>query len=300
MTAATTASVEAGPLVGRVVVVTGAARGLGRAYTRELCRQGAAVVANDMDEAALRETVDALDRVHPVACDVTDPGAPGMLLDAALRRYGRLDALVANAGLLRSGPILRLGDDDLRLLLDVHVIAALRLMRVVGGYWRGEAKAGRTVAAATVLTTSAAGLYGFRAEAAYSAAKAAVAILARVVADELGRYGATVNAVAPVARTRLTEWLGTHTGGPARDPLAPEHVAPVVAWLIGPAARGVTGRVIEVGNGRISIPDGWRPGAPHTLPPLMSAEHADTLLSHLFAAVAPPPALLAPEAGPVV
>jgi len=110
-----------------------------------------------------------------------------------------------------------------------------------------------------VLTTSAAGLYGFQAEAAYSASKAAVAMLARVAADELGRYGVTVNAMAPAARTRLTEWL------PGDEQWAPETVAPVLAWLVGPSARDVTGRVIEVGNGQLSMPDGWRPGRSYSL-----------------------------------
>ena len=210
------------PLAGRTVIVTGAARGLGRAYTLELCRQGAAVVADDIDEAALKEVADAArdlpGSVHAVVCDVTGPDAPRTLLDAALRGYGQLHGLVSNAGLLRSGPILQLDDSDLRLLLEVHVTAPFRLLRAAGSYWRAEAKAGRAVEAAVVLTTSAAGLYGFRAEAAYSAAKAAVAMLARVGADELGRYGATVNAVAPVARTRLTEWLGEAPRQPRRRP----------------------------------------------------------------------------------
>jgi NAD(P)-dependent dehydrogenase (short-subunit alcohol dehydrogenase family) len=117
-----------GPLAGRVVIVTGAARGLGRAYTLELCRQGAAVVATDVDEAALKEAADAVrdvpGRLHAQACDITDPDAPRLLLRTALRRYGQLHGLVSNAGLLRSGPVLRLDDDDLRLLLDVHVTAA--------------------------------------------------------------------------------------------------------------------------------------------------------------------------------
>jgi methylmalonyl-CoA mutase cobalamin-binding domain/chain len=280
------------PLAGRVVIVTGAARGLGRAYTLELCRQGVAVVANDIDEAALKETVDAAGTAHAVVHDVTDPAAPRALLDAALRRYGQVHGLVANAGLLRSGPILRLSDDDLRLLLDVHVAAPLRLLRVLGGYWRGEAKAGRAVPAAAVLTTSAAGLYGFRGEAAYSAAKAAVAVLAKVAADELGRYGATVNAIAPAARTRLTGWLPEHPGD---DPWSPEHVAPVLAWLLGPDARDVTGRVIEVGNQQVSVPDDWRPGTPYPLPPRMSTVDAGTLLPRMFAGASVPPALLGPE-----
>jgi methylmalonyl-CoA mutase cobalamin-binding domain/chain len=274
----------ASPLAGRVVIVTGAARGLGRAYTLELCRQGVAVVANDVDEAALKETVDAAGSAHPVVHDVTDPAAPRVLLDAALRRYGQVHGLVANAGLLRSGPLLRLSDDDLGLLLDVHVTAPFRLLRVLGGYWRGEAKAGRGVPAAAVLTTSAAGLYGFRGEAAYSAAKAAVAMLAKVAADELGRYGATVNAIAPAARTRLTGWLPERPGD---DPWAPEHVAPVVAWLLGPGAREITGRVVEVGNQQVSVPDGWRPGTPYP-----STGEPDALLPGVFAAAAVPPPLL--------
>jgi methylmalonyl-CoA mutase cobalamin-binding domain/chain len=290
---------QPGPLSGRVVIVTGAARGLGRAYTVELCRQGAAVVANDLDEAALGEaaaaTADLPGSVHPVACDVTDPDTPRILLDAALRRYGQLHGLVSNAGLLRSGPILRLQDEDVRLLLDVHVTAAFRLLRVIGGYWRAEAKAGRAIDAAAVLTTSAAGLYGFRAEAAYSAAKAAVAMLARVAADEMARYQVTVNAIAPVARTRLTSWLGDSPVAPDRDPWAAEHVAPVVAWLIGPAAREVTGRVIEAGNGQLSVPGGWQPGTPHPLPPLMSPEQAQALLPRVLGGAGPPAPLLAAD-----
>ena len=285
----------AGPLAGRVIIVTGAARGLGRAYTAELCRQGAAVVASDIDGAALKDAVADLGDACPVACDVTDPAAPRRLLDAALRRYGQVHGLVSNAGLLRSGPILRLDDEDLRLLFDVHVTASFRLLRAAGRYWRGEAKSGRAVDAAVVLTTSAAGLYGFRAEAAYSAAKAAVAMLAVVAADELGRYGATVNAVAPAARTRLTSWLGEAPGGAEADPWAAEHVAPVVAWLLGQGARGVTGRIIEAGGGQVSVPAGWQPGGVRALPPLMSPGQAQALLPALLAAAAPPPGLVTPE-----
>jgi len=290
------------PLAGRVVIVTGAAHGLGRAYALELCRQGAAVVVDDIDEAALKEVTDAAadlpGSVHAIACDVTGSDAPRTLLDAALRRYGQLHGLVSNAGLLRSGPILGLADSDLRLLLDVHVTAPFRLLRAVGGYWRAESKAGRGVEASVVLTTSAAGLYGFRAEAAYSAAKAAVAMLARVGADELGRYGATVNAVAPVARTRLTEWLGEAPASRGEDPLAADHVAPVIAWLLGPAARNVTGRVLEAGNGRISAPGTWQPGPQFPLPSLMSPEAGDILLPRVLASAVPPPEVLTSQDDP--
>jgi methylmalonyl-CoA mutase cobalamin-binding domain/chain len=287
---------RSGPLAGRVVIVTGAARGLGRAYALEVCRQGGAVVANDVDQAALTGLTEAAEgmpgSMHLVVQDITDPDAPATLLRSALSRYGQLHGLVSNAGLLRSGPILQLTDDDLRLLLDVHVTAAFRLLRALGGYWRSEHKAGRTIDASVVLTTSAAGLYGFRAEAAYSAAKAAVAMLARVGADELGRYGTTVNAIAPTARTRLTAWLGESTVATADDPLATEHVAPVVAWLLGPTARDVTGRVLEAGNGRISAPISWQPGPLFPLPPLMDSEAADALLRRVLATAPQPPGVL--------
>jgi methylmalonyl-CoA mutase cobalamin-binding domain/chain len=288
---------EARPLAGRVVIVTGAARGLGRAYTGELVRQGAAVVATDVDEAALKEAAEAAgSSVRPYVCDITDPQAPRALLDAALSRFGQLHGLVSNAGLLRSGPVLRLPDEDLRLLLDVHVAASFRLLRVLGGYWRGEAKAGRPAGASVVLTTSAAGLYGFRAEAAYSAAKAAVAMLARVAADEMARYQVTVNAVAPAARTRLTSWLGDGPGEVGLDPWAAEHVAPVVAWLLGPGAREVTGRVIEAGNGQVSVPAPWQPGTAVPLPPLMSPAQAQDLLPRVLGGAGAPPGLLAADA----
>jgi hypothetical protein len=125
---------------------------------------------------------------------------------------------------------------------------------------------------------------------------AAVAMLTAVAADELGRYGATVNAVAPAARTRLTGWLGDGPGGPDRDPWAPEHVAPVVAWLLSPSAREITGRVIEAGNGQISVPGGWRPGTAYPLPPLMSPAQARTLLPQVLASAQPLPGLLTPDA----
>lgn len=293
---------RSGPLAGRVVIVTGAARGLGRAYALEICRQGGAVVGNDVDEAALTGLTQAAEglpgSVHLAAVDITDPDAPATLLRAALSRYGQLHGLVSNAGLLRSGPILQLADDDLRLLLDVHVTAAFRLLRALGGYWRAEHKAGRTIDASVVLTTSAAGLYGFRAEAAYSAAKAAVAMLARVSADELGRYGTTVNAIAPAARTRLTSWLGESTATAADDPLATDHVAPVVAWLLGPTARDVTGLVLEAGNGRISVPASWQPGPLFPLPPLMDPIAADALLQRVLATAPQPPEVLTSQQDP--
>jgi hypothetical protein len=121
-------------------------------------------------------------------------------------------------------------------------------------------------------------------------------MLARVAADEMGRYQVTVNAVAPVARTRLTSWLGESPGSAGSDPVAAEHVAPVVAWLLGPSAREVTGRVIEAGNGQVSVPAPWQPGTAFPLPPAMSPAQAQDLLPRVLGGAGTPPELLAADA----
>ena len=289
------------PLTGRVVAVTGAAHGLGRAYALALCAQGAAVVVNDLDVAALDELAATADhgpgRIAVVPGDVTAPDTPRRLLDAALGGFGALHGLVSNAGVLRSGPLLRLDDVDLRLILDVHVTATFQLLRLMGRYWRAEAKAARAVDASVILTTSAAGLYGFRAEAAYSSAKAATATLTRVAADEFGRFGARVNAVAPAARTRLTPWLGRPPANQADDLLAAERVAPVIAWLLSDAAKDVTGRVFEVGHGLVSVPRPWQPGEPVALPAEAVPAEVDDAVRKALARSPQPPDILAAETG---
>jgi methylmalonyl-CoA mutase cobalamin-binding domain/chain len=267
-------------LAGKVVIVTGAARGLGWAYTERLLAEGAAVVINDLDADALERCIagraaaaaESRDELaagnEPVAAvpgDISDPATGDALVRAALDRFGRLDAVIANAGLLRSGVLVKITPEEFDAVQAVHVRGTFLLLRAAARYWRSEAKAGREVQAAALATTSSAGLYGFLGEAAYSAAKAAIAALTLVAAEELARYGVTVNAIAPVARTRLTRWMG-EAEDEADDAYAAAHVAPAAAWLISDAARAVSGRVFEVGGDVVSIADGWRPGAAAPLP----------------------------------
>jgi methylmalonyl-CoA mutase cobalamin-binding domain/chain len=272
------------PLAGRVVIVTGAARGLGRAYTELLVREGAAVVANDLDADGLPSH----EAIAPLPGDVADTDTAAALVRTALDRFGRLDAIVCNAGLLRSGPLVRISPEDFDAVHAVHVRGTFLLLQAAARHWRTEAKAGRPVEAAVVTTTSSAGLYGFLGEAAYSAAKAAIAALTLVAAAELERYGVTVNAVAPAARTRMTEWMGEAPGDEPDDPYAAANVAPVVAWLVSGAARHVSGRVFEVGGDRIAVADGWRQAAAAELPRVAAVGDAGAVVEQLLAQGPPP------------
>jgi methylmalonyl-CoA mutase cobalamin-binding domain/chain len=284
-------------LAGRVAVVTGAAHGLGAAYVERLLLEGAAVVANDVDRDALDE-LGASDALTTLSGDVADPATAAALLRRSISTFGRLDAIVANAGLLRLGPLLKIAVEDLDALHAVHLRGTFLLLQTAARYWRAEAKAGREVAAAAVTTTSSAGLYGFLGEAAYSAVKAGIAAMTVVAAEELARYGVTVNAVAPLARTRLTRWMG-EAGDGEENPFAPENVAPVAAWLVSEAARDVTGRVFEVGGGALSLADGWRRAGSADMPSGTTVVEAGSLVERLVArGPEPRPVLRASAAAP--
>jgi len=249
----------------RVVLVTGAGRGIGRAHALAMAADGHRVVVNDRGTGAdgrgdsrspADEVVAEILAVggEGVAShgDVCDEGDAAAMVGLALDTWGRLDAVVNNAGILRSGLLLRTGPEEWRAVLEVHVIGTMLVTRAAAAFWRDEAKAGRTVDASVVNTSSTAGLFGFVGEPAYSAAKAGVIGFTLTAAAELGRYGVRVNAVAPAAATRLTAWAGDNPS------MAPELVSPVVVWLAGPRSVGVTGRVLEAGGGTISAISGWQ------------------------------------------
>ncbi|MFG3510918.1 SDR family oxidoreductase [Streptomyces bobili] len=265
-----------GICAGRVVVVTGAGRGLGRAHALAFAAEGAHVVVNDLG-VGLDGTPDAdspaarvADEIraaggHAVAhaADIATAAGAASLVTAALETYGRLDTLVNNAGFLRDRMLVNLDEDDWDAVVRVHLKGHFLPLRHAAAHWRAEAKAGRTPAARIVNTASGAGLLGSLGQGNYSAAKAGIVALTLVAAAELARYGVQVNAIAPAARTRMTEHtFATTMAAPATgfDAMAPENVSPLVVWLGSAASDGVTGRVFEAEAGRITVMEGWRPG----------------------------------------
>ncbi|MFB8179718.1 SDR family oxidoreductase [Streptomyces sp. NPDC055966] len=261
---------------GRVVVVTGAGRGLGRAHALAFAAEGARVVVNDLgvgldgarDAKSPAETVVAEIRAaggEAVAHggDIATAEGAASLVRTALEAYGRLDTLVSNAGFLRDRMLVNLDEDDWDAVIRVHLKGHFLPLRHAAAHWRAEAKTGRTPVARVVHTSSGAGLLGSVGQGNYSAAKAGIVGLTLVAAAELARYGVQVNAVAPAARTRMTQRTFAETmAAPATgfDVMAPGNVSPLVVWLGSAASEGVTGRVFEAEGGRITVMEGWRPG----------------------------------------
>lgn len=195
--------------------------------------------------------------------DVATSAGAASLVAAAVETYGRLDTLVNNAGFLRDRMLVNLDEDDWDAVVRVHLKGHFLPLKHAAAYWRAEAKAGRRPDARVVNTSSGAGLLGSLGQVNYSAAKAGILALTLVAAAELGRYGVQVNAIAPAARTRMTERTFAETmaaPGVGFDAMAPENVSPLVVWLGSVGSEGVTGRVFEAEGGRITVMEGWRAG----------------------------------------
>lgn len=248
-------------LDGRVALVTGAARGLGRAEALALARRGARVLAVDLLDAA--EVVQAIEDAGGVAAHARVDLAQGEhaaqeALQAAISAFGDLHVLVNNAGVLRDRMSFNLSSEDWDLVLAVNLSASFHLARAAARHWRSRHADGDLQPRSIVSTSSESGLYGNAGQANYAAAKAGVAALTVTLATELERYGVRVNAIAPRARTQMTlESLGELPQAAAYDPLAPEHVAEVVAWLASEAAHGVTGQVLVVHGGGVAAMRPW-------------------------------------------
>lgn len=262
---------------GRIVIVTGAGRGIGRGHALEFARQGAKVVVNDLgaeldgsgsSTGPAGEVVDAIRAMGGEAVangsDVADWEGAQALVQTAIDTFGGLDVLVNNAGFLRDRMLFSSSEDEWDAVIRVHLKGHFATARFASAYWREQSKNGAAVDARIINTSSGAGLMGSVGQGAYSAAKAGIAAMTLVQSAEMGRYGVTANAIAPAARTRMTEAVFADTMAKPEDDsfdlMAPENVAPLVVWLGSAESAGVTGRVFEVEGGIVSVADGWQHG----------------------------------------
>jgi NAD(P)-dependent dehydrogenase (short-subunit alcohol dehydrogenase family) len=263
---------------GRVVIVTGAGRGIGRAEALGFAVEGAKVVVADIGveldgtgatASVGRGVVDEIIALGGEAvlstADVGDAKGAQEIFELAVDTFGGIDVIVNNAGILRDKMIFNMDESDFDAVIRVHLKGTFNLNRLGAIYWRDRNKEGLDNDARIINTSSPAGLYGNVGQQNYSAAKAGTAAMVIGLARELGRYGVTANAISPGARTRMTDSI-PRPGKPAPFPTAgpdlrgPENVAPLVVWLGSSEAKGVTGQVFEVGGGRIAVAEGYRHG----------------------------------------
>jgi NAD(P)-dependent dehydrogenase (short-subunit alcohol dehydrogenase family) len=292
-----------GICAGRVVIVTGAGRGLGRAHALCFAREGARLVVNDSgvavdgsggDHGPADEVTAEITGLGGEAVasyeDVADSGGAARLIQTALDRYGRLDVLVNNAGILRDRMLVNMTEDEWDAVVRTHLRGLYAPTRHAAAYWRDRSRAGDPVDARVICTSSPSGLYGNVGQTNYGAAKAGIAAFAVIAAAELGRYGVTVNAIAPGALTRMTGGLTVldNAGGPASGDLAPDRVSPLVVWLGSEQSGDITGRVFNVWGSEISVAEGWHagPGAQQD-DPWQPAQLGD-VVPGLVAKAAPP------------
>lgn len=261
---------------GRVVIVTGAGGGLGREHALAFAAEGAKVVVNDLgvsnhgeggSKGPAEAVVDEIKAMGGEAVantdSVSDFAAGKRMVEQALDSFGRLDVVVNNAGFLRDRMFVSTSEEEWDAVINVHLKGHFCVSKHACEYWRAQSKAGETVDARIINTSSGAGLQGSIGQGTYSAAKGGIASLTLVQAAELGRYGVTANAIAPAARTRMTEAIFTDMKPPedgSFDESHPGNVSPLVVWLGSPESREVTGRVFEVKGGLIGVSDGWRDG----------------------------------------
>jgi len=247
-------------ITGVVALVTGAGSGIGRATALRLAGDGAAVAVADIDAPRARDTArlieDARGRAMPIRADVAYEGDVRAMIDRTREHFGRLDILVNNAGVLRDRMVFTMSPDEWDLVIRVHLRGHFVTTRLATAYWREQRNAaGRPVYARIVNTSSEAFLLGSLGQPNYAAAKAGIAALTLTTARSCSRYGVRANAICPRARTAMTAELMGPAPADAVDPLAPEHVAPLVVYLAGPAAETINGEVFVVHGGVAAVMD---------------------------------------------
>jgi NAD(P)-dependent dehydrogenase (short-subunit alcohol dehydrogenase family) len=282
---------------GRVCIVTGAGRGLGREYALSLAQHGAKVVVNDLggardgtgaDTGPAQEVVDEIKAAGGEAAANTDDisswdGAAG-LVQQAIDTFGRLDVLINNAGILRDRMLFTMSEEEWDAVIRVHLKGTFAPSHHAAAYWRERSKAGETLDARLINTTSVSGIYANAGQTNYGSAKAGIAAFTQIAAVELSRYGVTVNAIAPGALTRLTGDLSTMSDE-VREGFAASWVAPVATWLASADSADVTGQVIEASGRVLGIAEGWHRGP--TAQPVESAEEVGPIVRKLLADARP-------------
>jgi NAD(P)-dependent dehydrogenase (short-subunit alcohol dehydrogenase family) len=259
---------------GRVAIVTGAGRGVGREHALLLAANGAKVVVNDLganvdgtgrDASFAAQTVADIKKAGGEAMvngdDVSSWSGAKNMVDSAIQAYGKLDIVVNNAGILRDRMLVNMTEEEWDAVIQVHLKGTFAPSRHAAAYWREQQKkTGEPVMGRIVNTTSTSGIYGNVGQTNYGAAKAGIAAFTIIAARELKRIGVTVNAVSPSAQTRMTEGLRA-VNEEQRAMRDPKWVSPVVTYLASELAQDITGRVIQAGVGRIAVCEGWRRGA---------------------------------------
>jgi NAD(P)-dependent dehydrogenase (short-subunit alcohol dehydrogenase family) len=285
---------------GRVCIVTGAGGGIGREHALLLAAHGAKVVVNDLGgsmdgtgastgpaEAVAAEIRDAGGEAVANTDDVSDWAGAERLVNLAIESFGRLDVLVNNAGILRDRMLVNMEEAEWDAVIKVHLKGTFAPSRHAAAYWRDRSKAGEDVDARLINTTSVSGIYGNAGQTNYGAAKMGIAAFTIIAAKELGRYGVTVNAIAPGALTRMTEGLGgfRQPTEEQRERMSPKWIAPICVWLASGESRSVTGRVFEASGSVLAVAESWHRGP--TTEPVLDPEAVGPIAMDLAARARP-------------
>jgi len=262
---------------GKIAIVTGAGRGIGREHALSLASQGAKVVVNDLggnvdgsggDLSPAEQVVQEIKGMGGEAVangdSVSDWAGAERLINTAIETFGDLNIVVNNAGILRDRMLFSMTEAEWDAVINVHLKGTFAPTRFACVYWREQSKAGKPVSGRIINTTSVSGIYGNPGQTNYGAAKAGIASFTNIAALEMARYGVTVNAVAPVALTRMTEGLGpAPESDEDREKRSPRWIAPIVTWLASDEAAEVTGRIFEASGDLLAVSEGWVRGPKH-------------------------------------
>lgn len=266
---------------GRVCVITGAGRGIGREYALMLAEHGAKVVVNDLG-GGMDGTGHSEGPAHDVVAEITAAGGTAIangddistwdgskrLIDAAIETFGDVHVVINNAGILRDRMLVNMTEAEWDAVIAVHLKGTFGPSHHASVHWRQQVKDGTEVKGRLINTTSPSGIYGNVGQTNYGAAKAGIAAFTVIAAKELARYGVTVNAIAPAALTRLTENLGMgQADEETKETMSPRWIAPIVTWLASEGSQDVTGRVFDVSGRMLSVAEGWVRGPTLENPP---------------------------------